>query len=167
MIGECTVSCNQWPPANRPDNHLQVELRRAFPNQNVVVRNYGDAGGSARGFLDSNRIDQILQELPQINIAYLRYGINDRKIDGVSGCIRYLRLICERLKEACPDVAIIIETNIWVDYPQHNLRDRNARLAPLYEAMRRFAEKDGYPVVDIFKKMEEETGKGHWDLRVR
>lgn len=142
-------------------------MRRAFPNQNVVVRNYGDAGGSARGFLDSNRIDQILQELPQINIAYLRYGINDRKIDGVSGCIRYLRLICERLKEARPDVAIIIETNIWVDYPQHNLRDRNARLAPLYEAMRRFAEKDGYPVVDIFKKMEEETGKGHWDLRVR
>ena len=105
--------------------------------------------------------------MPRIDIVFLRFGINDRKTDGVSGCIKYLRAVCDFLKQACPKVTIIVETNIWVDYPKHYLWDRNARLAPLYDAMRHFAYEDGDPVVDIFAMMEEETCKGNWDLRVR
>src|SRR5665647_112789 len=87
LMGDCTVSCDQWPPANRPENHLRVRLRRAFPGQNVVVRNFGDAGGTARWFLESGRLDRALEELPRIDVAFLRYGINDRKADGIAGCI--------------------------------------------------------------------------------
>ena len=54
-----------------------------------------------------------------------------------------------------------------MDYPTHYLWDRNARLGPLYEAMRAFAERQGYPVVDIFRNMELEAQRGNWDLRIR
>jgi acyl-CoA thioesterase-1 len=167
LLGDCTVSCDQWSPANRPDNHLRVRLRRAFPGQNVVVRNFGDAGGTARSFLESGGLDRALAELPRMDVAFLRYGINDRKADGIAGCIGYLRAVCEHIKAACPDVTIFIETNMWVDYPRHYVWDRNARLAPLYEAMRRFAAEAGYPLVDVFAKMEAETRRGNWDLRIR
>lgn len=167
LIGDCTVSCDQWPPANRPDNHLRIRLRRAFPGQNIVVRNYGHAGGSARRFLESNSLQLIVQEVPRLDVAFVRYGINDRKVDGITGCIANLGAVCARLKSAYPAITLIIETNIWVDYPQHYLWDRNARLRPLYAAMRRFAMESGYPLVDIFAKMAEETRQGNWDLRVR
>lgn len=167
LIGDCTVSCDQWPPANRPDKHLWVRLRRAFPNQNVVVKNYGHASGSARRFLESKVLQAILHEVPRLDVAFIRYGINDRKVDGISGCIQNLRTVCAGLQSAYPAIVLIIETNIWVDYPKHYLWDRNARLGPLYEAVRGFAIEVGYPLVDIFTKMEEETRKGNWDLRVR
>jgi hypothetical protein len=64
-------------------------------------------------------------------------------------------------------VAIIIETGIWVDHPEHYIWDRNSRLAPLYRAMKRFAADQDYPVVDVFRNMEIETIRGNWDLRVR
>lgn len=167
MIGDCTVACEKWLPANRPDNHLRVRLRRAFSNQPFVVRNYADSGGRAKALIESGRLDEILKDIPKIDIAFIRYGINDRKKDGVDRCVRYQRTICDRLTDAHPKVTIIIETGIWVDYPEHYMWDRNPRLTPLYDAIREFAEEESYPVLDIFRKMKEETERGNWDLRVR
>jgi len=45
--------------------------------------------------------------------------------------------------------------------------DRNARLEPLYDAMREMARSEGYYVVDIFTNMQIETARGNWDLRMR
>jgi acyl-CoA thioesterase-1 len=45
--------------------------------------------------------------------------------------------------------------------------DRNAKLAPLYDAIRRMAESEGHPLLDIFAKTRAETERGNWDLRVR
>ena len=167
MIGDCTVACEKWPAANRPDNHLRIRLRRAFPGQPFVVRNYADSGGRAKALIETGRLDEILHDLPKIDIAFIRYGINDRKTDGVDVCLSYLNTICSRLREAYSTITTVIETGIWVDYPKHYMWDRNSRLAPLYDAMRAFVESEGYPVVDIFRRMEEETKDGNWDLRVR
>ena len=172
LLGDCTVACTYLPPANRPQNHLAVRLRRAYPSQSFLIRNLAADGESADEFLRSERFAEPLQPLPlrplpRWDVAFIRYGINDRKRHGISGCIRHLGALCQAIQERHPGVALIIETGIWVDYPAHYLWDRNARLGPLYEVMREFARRAGLPVVDIYKNMEAETRRGNWDLRVR
>lgn len=167
LIGDCTVACTYFPPANRPENHLAVRLRRAFPNQSFLVHNLAADGESADEFLRPERWEKVLGEIPRLDIAFIRYGINDRKRFGISGCLQNLELLCEALKGHSPGVRLFLETSIWVDYPAHYLWDRNAALGPLYEAMRVFAQENGYPIVDIYANMEAETRRGNWDLRVR
>lgn len=167
LLGGCTVSCDQWPPAMRPENQLAVRVRRAFPDQPFVIRNFGEAGVTAGGFVNSGRLDRLRGELPRLRVAFLRFGIADRKHEGISKTIENLGRLCDRFEEAYEGVRIIIETDMWVDYPEHYLWDRNPRLTPLYEEMRRFAGERGYPIIDIFTQMAEETRNGNWDLRVR
>jgi acyl-CoA thioesterase-1 len=167
LVGDCTMSCGQWPPAHRPENQLAVRLRRAFPNQPFVIRNISDDGGSAGSLLASKRLGGLYEALPRLDIAFLRFGVNDRKRDGVSGCIANLRTLCQRLVAHDPGVLVVIETGMWVDYPRHYLWDRNSKLAPLYDAMRKMADAEGYPVVDVFARTRAETERGNWDLRVR
>jgi acyl-CoA thioesterase-1 len=167
LFGDCTVSASLWPKANRPENHLAVRLRRAFPDQPFIVQSFADQGGSARDFIRSGQLARVLETLRKLDIAFVRYGINDRKREGISGCIESLGTLCQSIERSYQGVKIIIETGICVDYPAHYLWDRNSALAPLYEAMRRFALERGYAVVDIFKNTEIETRNGNWDLRVR
>ncbi len=47
LIGDCTMACTYFPPANRPENHLAVRLRRAFPGRPFVVHNLAADGESA------------------------------------------------------------------------------------------------------------------------
>lgn len=167
LIGDCTVACTYFPPANRPENHLAVRLRRAFPDQPFLVRNLAANGEGAETFLRPERWEEAVKGIPRLDIAFIRYGINDRKRYGISGCIQNLRRLCEALKRRFSGVALFIETSIWVDYPAHYLWDRNAALGPLYEAMRAFVREEGYGLVDIYANMEAETRRGNWDLRVR
>jgi lysophospholipase L1-like esterase len=161
LFGDCTVDVGV-PPAMRPESHLAVRLRRAFAGQAFVIRNLGDSGGTA-GTFDERRLDDV----PRLDVAFVRYGVNDRKRDGIAGCIANLKTLCKCIERRHPRVSTIIETGIWVDYPRHYLYDRNPRLAPLYEAMRELAAAEGYPLLDIFRNMEIETERGNWDLRIR
>jgi hypothetical protein len=167
LIGDCTVACTYYPPANRPENHLAVRMRRAFPGQPFIIRNLARDGERADEFLRPEQFDQAFEDIPRLDMAFVRYGINDRKRFGISGCIQNLKALCMTVKQRYPGVNLFIETGIWVDYPAHYLWDRNAALGPLYEAIRAFAHEEGYPLVDIFAKMEAETKRGNWDLRVR
>jgi acyl-CoA thioesterase-1 len=167
LIGDCTISCCYFPPANRPESHIAVRLRRAFPNQPFVVHNLAASGESADEFLRSERLDVAFADLTRLDIAFIRYGINDRKRHGISTCIRNLNALCEVIERRYPGVSLFIETGIWVDFPTHYLWDRNAALGPLYEAIRTFAKDVGCSLVDIYAGMEAETRRGNWDLRVR
>jgi len=166
LFGDCTVDVGM-PPAMRPESHLAVRLRRAFSGQPFVIRNFGDSGGTAGDLLNPGRLGEALADLPRLDIAFVRYGINDRRRDGIPLCVKNVRSLCRRLRRRYANAALVIETGIWVHHPRHYLYDRNSRLAPLYEAMRGLAAEQGYPLVDVFEKMEAETKKGNWDLRVR
>ena len=167
LVGDCTVACTYFPSANRPQNHLTVRLRRAFPNQPFVIRNLAQNGESADEFLKPQRFDKAFADISRLDIAFVRYGINDRKRHGISGCIHNLHTLCTAIRQRFPCVTLFIETGMWVDYPAHYLWDRNASLGPLYEAMRTWAQEAGHPIVDIYTKMSAETERGNWDLRVR
>lgn len=166
LLGDCTVACSYFPPANRPENHLAVRLRRAFA-QPSVVRNFGCDGESAGGLLNSGRLERILATLARLDVAFIRYGINDRKQHGIDGCVRNLGRVTERLLKRFPSATIVIESGLWVDYPAHYLWDRNSRLRPLYEQLRAFSAAQRFRFLDIFAKTQAETAAGNWDLRIR
>ena len=167
LIGDCTVACTYFPPANRPENHLAVRLRRAFPDQAFAIHNLARDGESADEFHKQERFDKAFADISRLDVAFVRYGINDRKRHGIPGCIRHLDALVDAIRARYADITIFVETGIWVDYPAHYLWDRNASLGPLYEALERYAREAGYPVVDIFSNMRAETERGNWDLRVR
>lgn len=166
LFGDCTVDVNM-PPAMRPESHLAVRMRRAFPGQPFVIRNFGESGGTAGDLLAPGRLAEILAALPRLDLAFVRYGVNDRKRDGIPRCVENVRSLCRRLRRRYANLAVIIETGMWVNQPRHYLYDRNSRLAPLYEALRALAAEEGYPLVDVYTRMEAETKRGNWDLRVR
>ena len=166
LFGDCTVANELWPLANRPEQHLAVRLRRAFPAQPFLIRNVAASGESAGDFLNW-RIEPVVSALPRLDVAFIRYGINDRKQHGIAGCIANLRQLCTRLQAQFAGVTLIIETGMWVDYPAHYLWDRNTPLASLYAAMATFAAEAGIPLLDLFHLMQHETRRGNWDLRVR
>ena len=167
LIGDCTVACDYFPPANRPENHLSVRLRRAFPTQSARVINLGRNGESAEDFLRAERWNQAFAATQRLDAAFIRYGINDRKRFGISGCIQNLAALCNAIQERFTGSTLFIETGIWVDYPRHYLWDRNAALSPLYDAMLAFAADAGHATVHIFAGTKAETDRGNWDLRVR
>ena len=130
-------------------------------------RNFGEAGATAGEFIERGGVGAMKAALPRVDVAFLRYGIADRKAEGIPKTIENIGALCERLEETFDGVTIILETDMWVDYPTHYIWDRNPKLAPLYERVRELAAARGYPLVDIFANVEAETKKGNWDLRGR
>jgi hypothetical protein len=167
LLGDGTVACEYFPPANRPENHLLVRLRKAFPEQRFVVQNLGAPGETPGSLLRSRRLERIFASLPQLHLAFIRYNIDEEDADGVQGYIRSLKQLGDALREQYPGLTLIFETGIWVHHPAHCTGDSHARLGTLYDQVRGWATEVGYPVIDVYGKMQAEAAKGNWDLRVR
>src|SRR4051812_39441538 len=77
LLGDSTVACRYLPPANRPENHLLVRLRRAFPERGFEVQNLaGDSDGPAAE-LRSGRLERLFAAVPSIHLAFLRFNLGD------------------------------------------------------------------------------------------
>jgi hypothetical protein len=166
LIGDGTVACDYFPPANRPENHLLVRLRHAFPDQQFLVRNVAAAENAAES-LRSGRLEQVFAAIPQIHLAFVRYNLDENDTAGSRSHINSLQQIGEALRRQYPGVTVIFETGIWVHHPSHFIGDSHARLGPMYDQVRGWATEIGYPIVDVFTKMQAEAARGSWDLRVR
>ena len=175
-LGGCTVAGGAWDGARVGQSrelayesqfHLAVQLRRRFPGQPFVIRNFAEDGVTASQFLDRGRLEAMREVLPRVDVAFLRYGIADRKHEGIPKTIHSIESLCARLAATFQGITLVLETDMWVDYPAHYLWDRNPRLAPLYEELRQLAAAKRYPLVDIYSKVEAETASGNWDLRKR
>jgi hypothetical protein len=167
LLGDSTVTCDYFPPANRPENHLMVRLRKAFPEQRFVVWNLARAEETAAELLRSGRLEQIFSAFPKLHLGFVRYNIDEGDPAGVRGYIGCLKQLGDALREQYPGITVIFETGIWVHHPAHFTGDSHARLGPQYDQVRGWAAEIGYPVVDVYAKMQAEAAKGNWDLRVR
>ncbi|MHC4434953.1 MAG: SGNH/GDSL hydrolase family protein [Planctomycetota bacterium] len=147
--------------------HLAARLRRAFPGQPVVIRNFAEAGVTAGEFLEEGNVERMCEDLARIDVAFLRFGITDRKYEGIPRTIENIRALCRRLQIVFEGITVVLETDMWVDNPEHYLWDRNSRLEPLYAQLRQLAANEGYPLVDIYANVAAETRRGNWDLRRR
>ena len=165
LLGDSTVACRYFPPANRPENHLLVRLRRAFPEQRFVIQNLASAEAET-GFR-LGQMDQIFAAIPEMHLAFVRFNIQETDAAGFQEQMGSLQSCCAAMREQYPGITLILETGIWIHHPAHFFEEIHGRLGPMYNALRAWAVETGYPVVDIYQKMQAEAGKGNWDLRVR
>ncbi len=165
MLGDCTLATTYLPSALKNETRLAETLRASYPHDTINVINEGLDGESVQDFL--RRYGRTLQRVPPPDYVIIRYGVQDRRRYGVVGFRDQLHTLCDRLLEDSPDIRIILETGIYVDYPDHYEFDRNLVLQPLYDVVRELGQQYGFPVVDIYKRMQRETEQGNWDLRVR
>jgi lysophospholipase L1-like esterase len=165
MIGDCTLATSYLPARLKNERVLEARLRELYPGEAIAVTNEGLDGESIAQFL--KRYERTFARNPPPDYLLVRYGVNDRKAYGVDGFRERLTELCERLRRDFPRARILLETGIYVDYPDHYEFDRNAVLQPIYDVIREQGRRCGFPVIDIYERMRRETAQGNWDLRVR
>lgn len=165
MLGDCTLATTYMPSSYRNEHVLTNKLREAYPHDAFYITNEGLEGESIAQFL--KRYDRTFARNEAPDYIFVRYGVNDRRAYGPAGFQEQLLRLCDRLRNDFPHARLILETGIYVDYPDHYEWDRNSVLQPIYEIARTTARHYGVPVVDIYERMQRETEAGNWDLRVR
>ncbi len=165
LLGDCTVYCGYLPPSERQCGVLARSFAEPGFEIPAFVYDLSDDGETVAGLL--RRYERDLLSVPRIDVAFVRYGITDRKEYGAERFIELLGELCRRIDADFPEAEIVIETGMHVDYPVHYPFDRNAKLSPLYDMAERFAAERGYRVVDIYSELEERTIGGDWDWRIR
>ncbi|GAC1637489.1 MAG: hypothetical protein NVS4B8_02350 [Herpetosiphon sp.] len=164
LIGDCTLATGYLPPRLRNERVLQARLAEMYPAERVAVVNEGLDSETVLGFL--RRYERTMRRY-RPDYVFVRYGVNDRRAYGVQGFREQLALLMERLRSDLPETRMLLETGMYVDYPAHYAWDRNRVLEPIYQVMRELAAEQGIPLVEIYRRMEQETAAGNWDLRVR
>jgi acyl-CoA thioesterase-1 len=165
MIGDCTLATSYMPAPYRNERVLLNKLRTAYPHDECSVTNEGLDGESIAQFL--KRYPRVFRRHPPPTYIVVRYGVNDRRAYGPDAFHEQLHLLCQRLQADFPHARLLLETGIYVDYPDHYEWDRNRVLEPIYNIVRDAARQYNVPVVDIYERMRRETKQGNWDLRVR
>jgi acyl-CoA thioesterase-1 len=165
MIGDCTLATSYLPTPYKNERVLGNKLRDAYPQDECYVTNEGLDGESVAQFL--KRYERTFSRHAPPDYIFVRYGVNDRRAYGPDGFQEQLLCLCERLRDDFPDARLLLETGMYVDYPAHYEWDRNRILQPIYDIVRKVAQRYGAPVVDIYERMRRETKAGNWDLRVR
>ena len=165
MLGDCTLATSYLPPRFTNDMRLAEALARVYPTDSTTIINEGLDGEAVAGLL--RRYERTMARHPAPDYLLIRYGVNDRRSDGVEGFRRRLRELVERLMGDFPQAGVLLETGMYVDYPTHYLWDRNAVVQPIYDVIRDLGATLGLPVVDLYERMKRETERGNWDLRVR
>jgi len=165
LLGDCTVYTGYLPPSERPCATLAKRLAGSDSCIPVFVYDLSDDGETVAGLLQ--RYERDILAVPRIDVAFIRYGITDRKEYGAERFVELLGRLCLKLEKDFPGIQPVIETGMHVDYPHHYPFDRNAKLAPLYEKAKQFASERDYPVVDVYSELERRTAEGDWDWRIR
>ena len=165
MLGDCTLATSYLPSRLKNETRLAEALEQRFPGEQIKVVNEGLDGEAVSGFL--RRYQRTMARYLEPDYLFLRYGVNDRRSDGISGFRGNIASLIERLRTDYPRTRLLLETGMYVDYPAHYAWDRNAKMQPVYDAIRSLGAAYGLPIVDIYERMKAETERGNWDLRVR
>ncbi len=165
LLGDCTVATTYLPYHARSEAVLARLLQGQYPDDQLAIINEGLDSETAAAFL--RRYDRTFARHPQPDYLLIRYGVNDRREYGVASFALQLAELVQRLQSDFPAARIVLETGIFVDYPDHYEFDRNTVLAPIYAVVRALAAAEALPLVDIYARMQRETAAGNWDLRVR
>ena len=166
LLGDSNVITSYLDPAVRVEACLQALLAATVPGLLIEVENGGRSGESFQTLLEQKRYERDVLTLGCVDIAFLRYGANDRKIYGAAEFARLQREVIRRLRADFPGIRIVLETGTFLDYPAHYNTDVNAAMAPYHEATRALAP-EADAVLDVYELMKRATAGGNWDLRYR
>ncbi len=167
LFGGSSVYNSYLPEEFRHHIVLAAMLERGYPHQQITVDNWADNGEFIARYLLKGTYERHREAQPGIDVAIIRFGTNDQKRMDVQEYHVQMEKFLELLQCDFPGIQIILETGIYVDFPNHYNFDRNLILNPFWEVSRKIANTSGYPLVDYYEAARKQTEQGHWDIRVR
>ncbi len=164
-FGDSTCMTNYLPEKQMVDVILNVRLKAKYNTPAITDVNVAEGGDSIRRFIDDGRYDKdVKSKLKRIDIAFIRYGMNDmhrRKNDEYR---KDLQELCDKVEKDFAGVRIILETNMYVP---HLDAGHNKRFDEIWDIARQVAKERNYPVVENFGRMKKEFESGNKDLCIR
>lgn len=158
LLGDSNTAISYLQPDKRWDSIITKEL-----SANVV--NLGKDGVTTSYFLSEVMRDKIISSNADYYIICL--GINDKAQGTNEAFEANQRNLLKFIQENTKGKPILM-TNVNVDYPKHYSYDRNqSAIKPLDETKRKIAAELKLPLIDVYKRFEEENKKGNWDTRIR
>jgi len=188
LIGDSTVITSYLSGVNTITYKLLAKLQAAQPDVTWTVANAGLDGesigpGTSKNLIEASgtsRYNSVVAAHPGMNMVLVRYGINDGKYYSPANFIIKARNLISKLKTDYPGAKIILETSMFVDFPNHAKpyygnysagftqgQSRNVYMKPYYDSLRTLAAAANYPLVDVCARLDSLTQKGDWDLRIR
>lgn len=167
LFGGSNVRTSYMPKGGQYQDLLWERLSQAYPGQRIEVANWADGGETIPRYLLRGAYERHRSKAKGMDVAILRFGGNDQKIMSPAEFEGQLLKFIELLQEDFPGVQIILETEIYVDYPAHYHYDRNQSLDPYWVITRKLSATHGFPLVDYNEATRKATEAGNWDLRIR
>jgi lysophospholipase L1-like esterase len=161
-FGDSTCITSYLPREQRVDVLLNAQLAARYKDQRVNSRNLAAGGDTVRRFLDSGRYRaDVVDKIPHLEIALIRYGHNDRKTTPPGEFKKHLAELCDRLSADYPGVHLVLETNTFL--PRASKDDFDA----CWDAVRELARERRYPLVDIHARRKAAARAGLSDQCIR
>jgi lysophospholipase L1-like esterase len=164
-FGDSTCMTTYLPAEHMVDAILNVRLKAHYKTADIVNVNVAEGGDSVRRFLDNKRYERdVKDKLRHIDIAFIRYGMNDmdrRKNDEYK---KDLEELCDRVAADYPGVHIILESNMFVPWLSEG---HNKRFNEVWDVARQIAIERKYEFVEAFERMKKEAECGNKDLCIR
>ena len=193
LIGDSILDCHEG--TKRIESVLQRLLAAKAPAARWALWNEAH-GGEYIGPKEGNplgvstplfstettgRYFEIVARHPHADVVIVNYAANDSKVYTPDTFRRRLEMLAAQLEKTYPSALLIFSTSMYLD-PAHSapyhieeprtpgFRDgdsRDAYLEPFNEELRAFTRAHGYRLSDTYRRLQAETARGNWDLRLR
>jgi hypothetical protein len=164
-FGDSTCMTNYLPAEHMVDAILNVRLKATYKTSQITNVNVAEGGDSIRRFLDNRRYEKdVKNKLPRIDIAFIRYGMNDMDRRTLPEYRKDLEELCDRVAADFPAVNIILESNMYVPWLTDS---HNKRFNEVWDVARQVAKDRNYSFVEAFERMKREAEAGNKDLCIR
>jgi len=129
----------------------------------------------------TGRYFEIVHRHPQADVVMVNYAANDAKVYPPGAFREKLEMLGNLLEKTYPGAILIFSTSMYLD-PTHSapyhienpqapgFRDgdsRNVYIEPYNQEIRAFTAQRGCRLADTYRRLQAETQRGNWDLRVR
>jgi hypothetical protein len=183
-FGDSTAATTYLPEEQRVHVLLKKRLEETFNRLEVKSHNLAKDGDFIYRFLNQKEdwgpkwkegegpkpgryYREVKGKVQTLDVAFVRYGQNDMKQYDTKEFEKQLNLLIDTLQRDFSGVLVVLETGTFFDPEHYTWAGINKRFDEYWDIVRKVAVERRLPLIDVFRKWEEETRKGNWDLRIR
>ncbi len=166
-FGDSTCVTTYLPKEQRIETVLNARLKAHYKDQKITNINLAKNGETIRKLFDRGRYKRDVKGAhPNIDIALIRYMVNDSKVTKPLEFKKHVEELCDQLLKDYPGIHIILETNVYTG-GKHLAKWNNSKFQRFGVPLKEIASERKYPLVDNYARRKKEVEAGNWDHCIR